>query len=161
MAVRSLRRRWVKWGGLILCAAIIAMWFASVVWAVVLQKRGQGWGLIVGDGGAAVWWGMSIWVTAEHRELAVISANQGTGLHGPRKLNFPDGTGVLRIPFWMILIPFAVPTAWLWWRDSQPAPPGSCRKCGYDLTGNVSGVCPECGAACGTAAPQQPQESGS
>ena len=22
-----------------------------------------------------------------------------------------------------------------------------CRKCGYDLTGNVSGVCPECGEA--------------
>jgi hypothetical protein len=22
-----------------------------------------------------------------------------------------------------------------------------CRQCGYDLTGNVSGVCPECGAA--------------
>lgn len=25
--------------------------------------------------------------------------------------------------------------------------PGLCRACGYDLTGNVSGVCPECGAA--------------
>jgi hypothetical protein len=24
--------------------------------------------------------------------------------------------------------------------------PGVCRRCGYDLTGNVSGVCPECGA---------------
>ena len=24
---------------------------------------------------------------------------------------------------------------------------GLCLKCGYDLTGNVSGVCPECGAA--------------
>jgi hypothetical protein len=23
--------------------------------------------------------------------------------------------------------------------------PGCCGKCGYDLTGNVSGVCPECG----------------
>lgn len=23
--------------------------------------------------------------------------------------------------------------------------PGHCRRCGYDLTGNVSGVCPECG----------------
>lgn len=25
--------------------------------------------------------------------------------------------------------------------------PGVCRSCGYDLTANVSGVCPECGAA--------------
>jgi hypothetical protein len=24
-------------------------------------------------------------------------------------------------------------------------PPGSCQNCGYDLTGNESGVCPECG----------------
>ena len=24
-------------------------------------------------------------------------------------------------------------------------PPGHCQSCGYDLTGNVSGVCPECG----------------
>lgn len=23
--------------------------------------------------------------------------------------------------------------------------PGHCNKCGYDLTGNVSGTCPECG----------------
>ena len=25
--------------------------------------------------------------------------------------------------------------------------PGCCCRCGYDLTGNESGVCPECGAA--------------
>ncbi len=24
-------------------------------------------------------------------------------------------------------------------------PPGHCQRCGYNLTGNVSGVCPECG----------------
>ena len=24
--------------------------------------------------------------------------------------------------------------------------PGDCPSCGYDLTGNVSGTCPECGA---------------
>jgi hypothetical protein len=24
---------------------------------------------------------------------------------------------------------------------------GRCARCGYDLTGNASGVCPECGAA--------------
>jgi len=28
----------------------------------------------------------------------------------------------------------------------KPTPrPGVCARCGYDLTGNVSGVCPECG----------------
>jgi hypothetical protein len=25
---------------------------------------------------------------------------------------------------------------------------GGCVKCGYDLTGNVSGICPECGTPC-------------
>ena len=31
-------------------------------------------------------------------------------------------------------------------REGRPFyPPGHCQKCGYDLTGNVSGVCPECG----------------
>ena len=28
---------------------------------------------------------------------------------------------------------------------------GHCRKCGYNLTGNVSGVCPECGVGIETA----------
>lgn len=28
---------------------------------------------------------------------------------------------------------------WFW------GEPDFCRSCGYDLTGNVSGVCPECG----------------
>ncbi|MCB9850951.1 MAG: hypothetical protein H6817_09645 [Phycisphaerales bacterium] len=29
------------------------------------------------------------------------------------------------------------------WRKHRA--PGSCSQCGYDLTGNTSGVCPECG----------------
>ena len=33
-----------------------------------------------------------------------------------------------------------------WWATPKPVP-GHCRSCGYDLTGNVSGVCPECGEA--------------
>ena len=33
----------------------------------------------------------------------------------------------------------------LWWRDRR-LPEDSCRNCRYDLTGNESGVCPECGS---------------
>ncbi len=30
-------------------------------------------------------------------------------------------------------------------RHRRRIPPGHCQQCGYDLTGNESGVCPECG----------------
>ncbi len=53
----------------------------------------------------------------------------------------------LRVPFWFILVGVAVPTAVLFWRVRKPFPPGHCRKCGYDLTGNVTDVCSECGEA--------------
>ena len=58
----------------------------------------------------------------------------------------PELSGQLapRIPLWILLLIFALPTAYLWYRDRRP-PPGHCRRCGYNLTGNVSGVCPECG----------------
>jgi hypothetical protein len=50
----------------------------------------------------------------------------------------------LRIPLLPLLIVLAAATAFLWYRD-RPMPPGHCTRCGYDLTGNVSGICPECG----------------
>ena len=33
----------------------------------------------------------------------------------------------------------------LLWPKPKPIPHGHCRNCGYNLTGNVSGICPECG----------------
>ena len=39
----------------------------------------------------------------------------------------------------------AITTGLLWWQDNRSFPAGYCRNCGYDLTANVSGRCPECG----------------
>ena len=43
-------------------------------------------------------------------------------------------------------------TVWWVWRPRLNAtanmPHGSCGSCGYDLRGNVSGRCPECGTPC-------------
>lgn len=50
----------------------------------------------------------------------------------------------LGIPLWIPLLLLMPLTIWMWWRD-RPVPPGCCTKCGYDLTGNTTGVCPECG----------------
>lgn len=50
-----------------------------------------------------------------------------------------------QLPLWIPFLAVIVCTALWWWRDRRRIPAGHCLKCGYDLTGNVSGVCPECG----------------
>ena len=45
-------------------------------------------------------------------------------------------------PFWPVLVMACCPTI-IWWRRDRRPKPGHC-PCGYDLTGNVSGRCPEC-----------------
>ena len=56
---------------------------------------------------------------------------------------------VLLVPLWMLLVLLAAyPTiAFIRgpMRRMRRRRKGLCVKCGYDLTGNVSGVCPECG----------------
>lgn len=54
------------------------------------------------------------------------------------------------LPIWLLLIIFvAYPMLWLTThgplRRYRRRRRNQCVKCGYDLTGNVSGVCPECG----------------
>ena len=53
------------------------------------------------------------------------------------------------LPLWIPLAMTLVVTAYLFWRD-RPVPAHCCQKCGYNLTGNVSGRCPECGEKCET-----------
>jgi hypothetical protein len=52
---------------------------------------------------------------------------------------------------WLLLVSAVLPAFALWsqLRERHRTRRGRCTACGYDLTGNVSGVCPECGeAAC-------------
>jgi hypothetical protein len=57
-----------------------------------------------------------------------------------------DSGGVYRatFPLWPILIVSALMFAYAARRCRRPAV-GCCQSCGYNLTGNVSGRCPECG----------------
>jgi hypothetical protein len=41
--------------------------------------------------------------------------------------------------YWLVSLPFR----------HKPFAPGRCKVCGYDLTGNASGTCPECGGKAG------------
>ena len=50
----------------------------------------------------------------------------------------------IEIPLWVPWLAILFPTLWLWCFDRRHAP-GLCQRCGYDLSGNTTGVCPECG----------------
>lgn len=56
----------------------------------------------------------------------------------------PQGFSRLAIPLWMPFVALSAMTVLLWRR--RRSRPGHCPACGYNLTGNISGRCPECGA---------------
>jgi hypothetical protein len=49
------------------------------------------------------------------------------------------------IPLWIPMVISAV-AAFFFHRIGKPTAIGHCAKCGYNLKGNTSGVCPECGS---------------
>ncbi len=53
------------------------------------------------------------------------------------------GGPAIAIPAALLLLVLII--AWQDRRTRKRAARGLCTRCGYDLTGNVSGTCPECG----------------
>lgn len=51
------------------------------------------------------------------------------------------------LPLWLPFIVSLLPAVWLCFGGQGRPSTGYCVRCGYDLTGNTSGVCPECGCA--------------
>ena len=166
---RSWLRRLFKWAGLLLCLSTLALWLTTRWWYIRYTSRyfyvttlPHFVALSNSDH------------TGTYPPGLMVRRSHPVYVHGPRFLPTftwfrgpaddwmkvyrqvctPEPSGEwkwkqelllqTRIPFWCLFVVAALPTALLWWRD-RGYPPGHCQKCGYDLTGNVSGVCPECG----------------
>ena len=72
--------------------------------------------------------------------LGTIAAAGGTYLAKPEPVVGLILVGIGAMAFWPAL---GIHFNWPGFR--RRFKPNECRHCGYDLTGNVSGVCPECG----------------
>jgi len=140
-------RRWGKWSGTSACVLLIVAWGLSVglsggrakgsfICGFHAGRVGVAWKVM--DFGAAFWYLHQYHVDSPWERIGSLRFRF-------QSYRFQAGSGwELDIPLWYILLAVGIPTGYLWYRDRRP-PPGHCRKCGYDLTGNVSGICPECG----------------
>ena len=92
-----------------------------------------------------------------------MQAELGGGVRIKRVLTEPrskaerDAANILIVvPHWFIAVVCGLPCVpallrvWRRLRARRRRTAGQCSQCGYDLTGNTSGVCLECGGACKT-----------
>jgi len=175
MRKRSRFRPLAKWVGACAIVLALLLWVASCFWWGFFLWRTDTWGCQVDcdwgtlsldvfrRGGDPEWqWrvrpGLHIvshawWrdYLAQHGIVLDSAANRNYyGFALPKVLTrvpalSRSGTVFwVKLPLWFPLLILAVPTGILFWRDRR-YPAGHCQKCGYNLTGNVSGRCPECG----------------
>ncbi len=168
----QLRRRWriLKWMGLVLSLLIVVGFCHSAVAALRLNVLANGMFALQ----ITSTWGSidfaSLWPTSNSPTNLSVNwwDNTGWGLLKQRGWQYvvdivfrwpgyerilpntqaPGQCGVttIMVPYWTLFSLVAIPTAFLCWLDHRRIPPGHCQNCGYNLTGNISGICPECGA---------------
>lgn len=132
MAVRLER------GALLMSSYDLTARYASVNGTIVWS---DGTATAIGSGGihdtVAIMWDEGLIVKA-----AMPRTYWRPGVHNVRHF-----TAII-VPFWLTLAVVAPPTLLLIWLDRRHRyGPHQCPRCGYDLTGNTSGRCPECGTA--------------
>ena len=151
---RSVWRKRFKIAGLVLSIMMLGLWVFSVMFVSYYVAPSGQWSLAIEFGRIRFadfqasnpgWtclpfysnW-KEIKVTMPWTEFA--RAWLGLGLPGKH------GGGRFLTPVWLLVVTVGLPTAILWWRD-RPPKAGFCMVCKYNLTGNVSCTCPECGTA--------------
>ena len=150
---RAVWRKRLKVIGLVSCLMMLALWVFSVMFKSSYAPPSGQWsvgtlfGRIVLDAGHVQnpgWRSMPFyphWKVYAAKMPWTEFANRWLGFGLPVKMI----TGQLLIPVWLLVVAVGFPTAILCWRDRRRPKSDSCKVCGYNLTGNVSGTCPECG----------------
>ena len=154
MARLRRKGRILKWAGLVLSLVIVLAGAASLRWACVCgvdrESQSDRFGAAIENGCLQLFY---IPYQPPHwtRGSIFLCDHDSPHLLAPKLRWKPVytesfyGTMALVIPLWIPFLLVAIPTAILWRLDRRRIPPGHCLKCGYNLTGNVSGTCPECG----------------
>ncbi len=168
MGQRSIIRRVLLWTGAVTCVLLVGLYFVSLRYSLVWRLSGYYGSLAVIDGHVLFAGGVGVlpirgvlvyptdWFPPGGHICPRADAPTVSPTPRSERIWWPwigwrtIGRATLIgavAPIWALLLLVAAPTAGLWWLGRRRIPPGHCQKCGYNLTGNVSGRCPECGTA--------------
>lgn len=140
MRGRSRRRRVLKWVGTTVCVLIAGVFILSGRFHVYRWFGGRLFAISSGTISTAYYYSSYYEGSGQTWQF-----QWSYSYRWPRPWSvYLDSSWSVVLPLWLPFLAVAAPTAFLWWRDRR-WPPGHCTTCGYDLTGNVSGRCPECG----------------
>lgn len=136
---------------------------SAVLWVLTstlytLSIGFAGWhvtlGKLEGDRGAMIIRGL--WCTTSFDAFTCGPFKLNTAYEVDWSLNWPafasNGSPsmylvILAIPFWLPTLFFAA-CSYVLWTQPRLNKPGICGECGYDLRGNTTGRCSECGTMC-------------
>ena len=154
------RRRFahsIRWLGLVICATILTLWLLSAWFELALSYR-EYYVVFVYGGLVDFQWDSYVdRPSGFFRHLAGFPRahmwrhERGVQFFAaavPEVLAHPTSNGsrlTIHVPSYLLFLVAALGTVLVW--RIRPIQPGHCQYCGYNLTGNVNGRCPECGCA--------------
>lgn len=153
---RSHILRLLKIFGWTVCFLALALWAVSARWDIVAWKGGWEISLARGRFYAYSWpkihnsrpmFGRPrIQPSWQYHSRAVVDCtlSDRLGLNPRIRFEWSPSRRVFAAPFWMPFLGAATVTLGVHRLDRRTLKPGVC-PCGYDLRGNMSGRCPECG----------------
>jgi hypothetical protein len=118
------------------CAFALLLWGLS--FPLTTEFRSASSRIVVAEGGLII-------RHVAFRQQTAFEVRADDSWHGLLVTIWPSASrSAFTLPLWLVFVPLIIPTALLWW-GYRRFPAGHCQNCGYNLTGNVSGVCTECG----------------
>ena len=140
--------RLAVWSGLVTSALLLTLWSFSAYWFLHLVVSLSPLRVVSIRSGCFEYYRCSITSAVIDPRWSVDRSRIVRLVDWPPRVTRALGPPSVRvqIPLWIPFLIAVAPTGVLWWR-AHPFPAGHCQKCGYDLTGNVSGRCPECGSS--------------
>lgn len=135
-------RSLLLWSGSLLCV-LVAVAFVASAWYLVVIRVPTPFGPSI-----SLHAGSALFIEDELRSILVFVEPSTLGLSLWNDWGWGGEFWVyVKLPLYAVFVAVAVPTLLVWRFGRKPIKVGHC-SCGYDLCGNESGRCPECGRGC-------------